>query len=185
MKPDTTQARYFIAVVPPSPVREEAQALKEYFRDQYASKASLNSPPHITLHMPFLWKLRHEESLIQRLQTFAAGHAAFTLTLNNFGCFEPRVIFAAVQPSEPLHALQHALTRFCRRELNLFNADYQDRAFHPHLTLAFRDLKKSSFAEAWNDFQSRKWVASFHVDAITLLKHDGTRWNEHVHASLL
>ena len=48
--------QYFVALIPPSPVYEEAQALKEYFREKYNSKAALNSPPHITLHMPFFWK---------------------------------------------------------------------------------------------------------------------------------
>ena len=44
---------YFIAIVPPSPIYEEAFEQKVYFKTKYNSKASLNSPPHITLHMPF------------------------------------------------------------------------------------------------------------------------------------
>ncbi len=35
---------YFLAIVPPSPLYEEALALKHHFKDHYNSKASLNSP---------------------------------------------------------------------------------------------------------------------------------------------
>ena len=63
--------KYFLAVVPPPPVYEEALAFKNYFKDHYASKAALRSPPHITLHMPFEWKLRKETQLIDGIDRFA------------------------------------------------------------------------------------------------------------------
>lgn len=61
-------------------------------------------------------------------------------------------------------------------ELNLFNADYKELAFHPHLTLAFRDLKKPEFYKAWEEFKDRKFNAGFVVNSISLLKHDGMQW---------
>ena len=64
--PDKSQ-QYFIAIIPPSPIYEEALRLKEYFRDTYNSKASLNSPPHLTLHMPFRMKERKEAELVEKL----------------------------------------------------------------------------------------------------------------------
>ena len=62
---------YFIAIIPPSPVYEEALELKKYFKEQYGSKAALNSPPHITLHMPFLWNEEKEKKLTERLLVFS------------------------------------------------------------------------------------------------------------------
>ena len=62
---------YFLAIIPPSPFYDEALRLKHYFKDEYNSKASLNSPPHITLHMPFEWKEKKEEMLIEKLNLFA------------------------------------------------------------------------------------------------------------------
>ena len=58
------EALYFLAIIPPSPLYEEALELKNYFKENYQSKASLNSPPHITLHMPFQWKQEKEEDLV-------------------------------------------------------------------------------------------------------------------------
>ena len=167
---------YFIAFIPPSPFFEEAQALKEHFRDQYKSKASLNSPPHITLHMPFQWKEAKEEKLLTALRVFSSGKKSFALSFNDFSCFAPRVIYMDIKPSESLTVLQQELHRFCKVELNQFNAQYRDLPFHPHLTLAFRDLKKDQFPKAWQDFKEKKFSGEFTADKITLLKHDGKHW---------
>jgi 2'-5' RNA ligase len=61
--------------------------------------------------------------------------------------------------------------------LNLFNAQYKDQPFHPHLTLAFRDLKKPAFYKAWQEFKEKKCEATFSVTEIVLLKHNGKIWN--------
>jgi 2'-5' RNA ligase len=167
---------YFIAIVPPEPVYGEALALKHLFKERYNSKAALNSPPHITLHMPFKWKESKEAGLIASLEAFSVKQNPVELRLNNFSAFEPRVIFIDVMKDEELELLQKQLKRFCKTELNIFNADYKDLAYHPHLTLAFRDLKKPEFYQAWEEFKEKKLEATFLVDAIALLKHDGNEW---------
>jgi len=168
--------QYFIALVPPSPIYDDAWRLKNYFREQYNSKASLNSPPHITLHMPFRWKEEKEAELVDALQEFTRGREEFKLQLHNFGAFSPRVIFIDIIANELLIQLYKDLHRFCKRELNLFNAAYKDQSFHPHLTLAFRDLKKPVFFKAWEEFQARTFAANFNVEKIVLLKHNGKIW---------
>lgn len=170
------QSNFFIAIVPPPPVYEEAEKLKFYFRDQYHSKASLNSPPHITLHMPFRWKDKKEEDLISALENFASGCSPFVLKLKNFSCFSPKVIFIDIDTNNQLNELQTELRKFCKRELNIFNADYREQPFYPHLTLAFRDLKKPAFHKAWDEFKDRNFNADFSVEQITLLKHTGKVW---------
>lgn len=168
---------YFLAIVPPSPVYEAAMELKHYFKERYNSKASLNSPPHITLHMPFRWREEKEYDLVHRLTNFTFPVRPFRLQLENFGAFPPRVIFIDLLHSEPLATLQQELLRYCKRELNLFNANYKDQPFHPHLTLAFRDLKKPMFAEAWGEFEGREFSRAFQVSSIHLLKHNGKTWD--------
>lgn len=170
------EKQYFIAIIPPSPVYEEAFGLKHYFREKYNSKASLNSPPHITLHMPFRWKEEKEGDLIAALSGFDPELRPFDLVLNDFDSFPPRVIFINVVENEHLALLQKRMRRFCKTRLNLFNADYKDQAFHPHLTLAFRDLKKNMFREAWEEFSVRKFSASYLVREFHLLKHNGKEW---------
>jgi 2'-5' RNA ligase len=169
-------AKYFVAIVPPTPVYEEAMALKNYFKEKYNSKASLNSPPHITLHMPFEFKVSKETQLISTLDTFCKRFDPIKLCIDNFSSFPPRVIFLNVIDNESLHALQKDLQRFFKLNLNLFNANYKEHRFHPHLTLAFRDLKKSAYKDAWSEFENKEFKAEFIADKITLLKHDGNVW---------
>jgi 2'-5' RNA ligase len=168
--------QYFIALIPPSPIFEEGVQLKTYFKEKYNSKASLNSPPHITLHMPFRWKEKKEEELISKLNQFIKRFHPLKVCLDNFGAFEPRVIFINVITDEILNHLQKGIQRFCRKELNLFNANYKELPFHPHLTLAFRDLKKPLFKQAWEEFSQKEFKAEFIADKIALLKHNGKIW---------
>jgi 2'-5' RNA ligase len=168
---------YFLAIVPPNPIYEEALSIKNYFKDHYNSKASLNSDPHITLHMPFEWKEAKEKLLSENLKAFFEKHPPISITFNGFKAFEPRVIFIDVEKTGQLASFQKELERFCKRTFQLFNAQYQDLPYHPHLTLAFRDLKKPMFYKAWEEFKNKEYNCTFLTDRVALLKHDGKRWN--------
>src|ERR1041385_1741938 len=154
--------KYLIAILPPEPFASEIYNLKEYFRDQYKSKASLNSPAHITLHMPF--EFDNEGKLLTKFQELRVE--PFTIDLKDFGCFEPRVIFIGVKKNPALESCQNQVMNFCKRELDIFNADYKDQPFHPHVTLAFRDLKRNMFQTAWSEFKSRSYNAVFECSRI-------------------
>jgi 2'-5' RNA ligase len=167
---------YFIAFVPPSPVYEEALKLKEYFKETYNTKAALNSPPHITLHMPFQWKADKEDKLVDNLKTFATGHDPIKICIDGYASFPPRVIYLNIVTSEPLVRFQKDMERFCKRKLNLFNANRLDQPFHPHLTLAFRDLKTEAYKTAWDEFKGKNYKAEFIADKVSLLKHTGKVW---------
>jgi 2'-5' RNA ligase len=174
--PTEGTALYFIAIIPPSPIFEQASELKNHFKQHYQSKAALNSPPHITLHMPFEWKVKKEEELVSKLSVFSKNKETLELELKNFGCFVPRVIYINVLESEVLRNSQRELHRFCKIELNIFNAQYKDLPFHPHVTLAFRDLKKPMFEKAWEEFKDREFSGFFIADHFTLLKQNGKVW---------
>jgi 2'-5' RNA ligase len=170
-------SKYFIAIVPPSPITEEIHQLKEYCKEKFNTKGALNSPPHITLHMPFQWKEAKEEKLLAALDLWIAEPASFEIMLNGFSCFEPRVIFINVEENERLMDFQKKLERFCRTKLNLLNADYNGLPFHPHVTIAFRDLKKAAFGKAWGEFEEKNFNAHFQLTSIALLKRNARQWN--------
>lgn len=128
--------------------------------------------------MPFRMKERKEAELVEKLARFAEEQRGFHLTLRNFSCFSPKVIFIDVETNPELQTLQQELHRYCKTELNLYNATYKEQPFYPHLTLAFRDLKKPAFEKAWQEFQNKEFYADFAVDSITLLKHTGKLWKE-------
>lgn len=178
-KQSLTKSLFFVALLPPEQIREEVTQIKQEFAARYDSCHALKSPPHITLHMPFKWREQRLPRLREVLQGVASQQVPFELCLQDFDCFAPRVIFVDVLPQSALVTLQQQLTRAMRHGLHLLNADYKDRPFHPHMTVAFRDLKKPAFALAWQEFESRSYTACFEVNALVLLRHDGQRWQEH------
>jgi 2'-5' RNA ligase len=170
--------RYLIAILPPEPVASEVLKLKEYFRDKYNTKGALNSPAHITMHMPFEWRADRESKLVDAFREFTSKEGPLNIELRNFGSFPPRVIFVDVTKNPLLYESQKRLLAFCKTQLNLFNALYRDEPFHPHVTVAFRDLKKDRFTEAWEEFKDKSYHAAFECRQLSLLKHDGKYWQE-------
>jgi 2'-5' RNA ligase len=175
-KKEKVEKLYFVAIVPPSPIYEEAIEQKMYFKTKYNSKASLNSPPHITLHMPFRWVEKNEDELASHLEKFARDNDAINIKLNGFSSFPPKVIFINVEITAELETLQRNLERHFKRQMNLFNANYKEQPFHPHLTLAFRDLKKPNYQKAWEEFVGKNYQAEFLAHKLALLKHSGSVW---------
>lgn len=167
-------SKYLIAIIPPEPIAGDIYKLKEYFKDKYNSKASLNSPAHITMHMPF--EFEKENDLIEKFSGFKV--TPFEIVLEGFNTFPPKVIFIDVKENLSLQTCQSDLVAFAKTQLNLFNSNYQDQPFHPHITLAFRDLKKSVFATAWDEFKTKSYHAKFECNRLSLLKHDGKFWRE-------
>ncbi len=170
-----TESRYFLALIPHEPLQSEVQKVKEYLRNTYNTKGALRSPAHITLHMPFLWKEKKESRLINLLVQ-ATKEIKFELELDGYGAFPPRTIFIKNQESQELIDFQKRLSGFAKKYMNLFNATH-NRGFNPHMTVAFRDLKKTDFAKAWSEFEDRPFKGVFEVNSFWLLKHDGSRWN--------
>jgi 2'-5' RNA ligase len=129
--------------------------------------------------MPFRWDEDDEAKLSDHLTKFARQTEPLLIKLNNFSSFPPRVIFINVEVSPALVDLQKNLQRHCKRSLNLFNANYKELPFRPHLTVAFRDLKKPSYQRAWEEFKKKNFQAEFIADKVTLLKHSGKHWKVH------
>jgi len=170
------ESLYFIAIVPHDEIEKEIKGIKEYLFQHFKTSASLRSPAHITLHMPFKWKDSKVPLLHDKLQEFLQDKENFQVVLSGFGAFPPRVIFIDVEENEMLQDFRKQLIKFFRLELKLFNADYKEQPFHPHVTVAFRDLKKNLFLQAFGEFKEKQFMASFLVDHLALLKHNGKEW---------
>lgn len=178
MKNSNEANLYFLAVIPPKPILGECQAHKDHFFEKYNSRASLNSPPHVTVHMPFKLKESKEDQLIAEVGKTLTNVGSFQLQLNGFDHFGQRVIYVKVEDSEPLLNLFLEIRKMMKTNFNIFNADYKNRGFNPHITLAFRDLKRESFKQAWPEFENVVYKKAFEVKNLTLLKHDGKKWQE-------
>ncbi len=160
---------YFIAILLPERVLSQVEALKMELLEQFNLKGALRSPAHITLHRPFEWKQEKEDELIEKLNEFKFNKD-FEIVLKDFNCFEPRVIYVDVVNNELLGDLHDQLKYFAQKKLHLFNEVNDERGFHPHVTIAFRDLKKHMFQEVWSCFKDRKFDDRLLFGGITLLK---------------
>lgn len=170
--------KYFIAIIPPEPVFSEVEKIKLEISQKYNNKSALRSPAHITLHMPFEIKEEKENQLIEKISGFRFSES-FTIELKNFSCFEPKVIFIDVVKKETLNDLQKQLVFHVKSNLNIFN-QYEDlRPYHPHLTIAFRDLKKTDFYLALEEYKNKSFSGAFQVNSFFLLKHTGKIWLKH------
>lgn len=170
------QQRYFIALLPSHEIQVSATEIKEYFRQHYHSKASLNSPPHVTLYPPFLWGQEKLSLLKNKLSDFASLQCPVELRFDRYNAFKPRVIYWNVIPTPELMALRKELFYFLETELNLVNTVEKSRPFHPHLTVAFRDLTQTNFHLAWQEFEHQKIGLNCLVNHLTLLIHNGKTW---------
>ncbi len=170
-----TVKKYFLAIVIPEPLFEKTEAVKQKLFEDHGLKGALRSPAHITLHRPFEWKEEKEDLLIKKLCEFKFGRS-ISVDLKNFGCFEPKVLFIDVVENTELNDLQNGLVQFVKFNLNIFNQANDLRAYHPHVTIAFRDLKKELFYKAWEEYKNKVFDASFTVNNFVLLKHNGSVW---------
>lgn len=168
---------YFIALIPPEPIRSEIHKLKLEVKDKFGSSHSLNAPPHITLLSPFRLDEEMEDKLDSLLEVFAQGFEPFEVQLQDFSTFPPRVVFIDVVKSPELVNLQQKLEEIARSKSQMFAYNYHEREYHPHVTLAFKDLSKSNFYDAWDEFKDREFDEKFMADHLYLLKHDGECWD--------
>jgi 2'-5' RNA ligase len=173
--PHSTQARFFIALMPPIAIQEYANTLIQELSDRYQTQIAA-APPHVTIQAPFLWQLEAAADLERCLQTFAQPIAPVSVELAGFGAFAPRVLYINVLKTPDLLALQAKLLAHLESQLHIIDPVAKSRPFTPHLTLASRKLTRQTFQQAWEALQTRSIAMTFRCDRLTLLHHDGQLW---------
>ncbi|MGI0491352.1 2'-5' RNA ligase family protein [Alkalinema pantanalense CENA528] len=179
--------RLFLALLPPPGVQDYANTIKQQFWEEYASKKAFSSPPHITLYPPFDWCATDMAQLTAKLMEFAHDRAPLPVTLSGFGAFPPRVIYINVQRTIELLNVHSDLLAYLALHYDLVHPQATSRPFVPHMTVAFRDLTPANFQRAWPKFQTQALRIdnqemeqfTFMADRLTLLQHDGQRWQIH------
>ena len=165
---------YFVGIVAPDLINSQVLQWKNYMLQHFSCKVALRSPAHITLIPPFNLEKSKEQQLTIDMITFADGRQPFEIRLQNFSAFPPRVIFADVEPSTQLKDFQNDFEGY------LVNKNYpikrSTRPFHPHVTIANRDLRKENFYKAYNYFNAISFSAHFTATHIDLLVSEPEGW---------
>jgi len=166
---------YFIALVAPQEIDGAILKWKQFMKEQFGCVVALRSPAHITLIPPFWGDEILEKKLQDAIGTFSQKQIPFKINLKDFAAFRPRVIYVDVLPDQSLQVLHLQLKKFLTGS-NLFPIQ-DEHPFHPHVTIATRDLHKKAFYEAWKIFKKENYKASCRIKEISLLKHNQKNWD--------
>lgn len=170
----SNRALYFVAIVLPEPLSSEVRKLQEYTANHFNSRHALKSPPHLTLVAPFaVYDAANTPGAI--LAKACSLWKPLNVTLEGFGNFGRRVIFVRVLESPEMAAMARGLSEQLRAAG--FDVRVETRPFHPHVTLAFRDLSPGMFQRAFDYFNALPFSAEFQARHIALLKHEQGRWH--------
>ena len=181
---DSSKRRFFIALLPPLEFQNQVTEIKQYIADNYDSSHALKSPPHITLQPPFEWAIDSVKFLEQCVNSFANKQQPILVTLSGFAAFVPRVIYINVIKTPELLTLQKDLMQKMETGLGIVDPASKKRPFAPHITVGFKDLTKENFRKAWPEFENRALEFEFIANHLTLLIHNGKRWNIHAEFGL-
>ncbi len=165
---------YLIALVPDQELRERVRTLKEEMRERFGAAHALKSPAHLTLQMPF--RYGGEEHLLGCLKLFSKRETPFEVELDGYDCFEPRVVFIRIVDHQPIVGLHSRLKTVLEKDIPMKGRTVT-KEIHPHMTIATRDLPEEAFYLAWPEYQQRGFRASFRVQSLFLLKHNGRHWD--------
>ena len=171
---------YFVAIVPPPDISDKVVAVRQDFASRFDSWRSLKVIPHITLKATFTVPSDLHSNVMKWFSIFRTPLKAFEQELDGFGSFPNKnspVIFIRSVMNESLkelqkQILQHFLQYFPKQLVA--GIEYN---FHPHMTVAYRDLSPENFHKAWNEYKQKSFHESFRVENFCLLQHDKKQWN--------
>ena len=167
---------YYVAILCPSPVNEKILGYKQWMKNRFGCRVAMKSPAHITLIAPFWFAHERENELMRTIQSFGNIVPTQKIELDGFSHFRKRVLFVQVKENPSLGDLKDRVEHHFRESIGN-SIEKDDRPFHPHITIANRDMKPSDFEEAWEHFSKKEFRESFEVNSICLLKLDLARWN--------
>jgi len=168
----------YYALVPGEPVQGQVTAFKAEAGRRFGSVKALRSPAHLTLIPP----LRVDNAALAQwdglVRDLTESFAPMRLICHGFAAFPPRVIYVKVHEHDALNRLHARLRERLYR--SGMTEDQEWSPFHPHMTVAFRDLSPGQFAEAWPYFQAISYEAEWQADGVWRLIHRGDHWEQQV-----
>ena len=165
---------YFIALLADEEVSKQAMIQKQYMLEQYGCRVALKSPPHVTIVPPFNMKEEDEEVLTGCLDKIHLPFDSIEVQTRNYDHFGNRVIFIDIESSSELDYLVNQVYD----HLNAcgFSFIKDERPFHPHITIANRDIPKRNFREIYQHFTALKLEQVMTINSLALLKNEPGKW---------
>jgi 2'-5' RNA ligase len=115
-----------------------------------------------------------QQELTNDVNHISTNFHPFVITTKNFAAFKPRTIFIDVPLTDELKSLKSAVDTFFSHQYALKT---DSRPFHPHITIATRDLHKISFYDAWPLFENKIFNEKWMAKDLSILKHNKKNWD--------
>lgn len=166
---------YFLGLLPDDVTESKVRQLKEHFSKKYGAVHALKSPVHLTLQKPIKRTIAFEPGIKLFMEKFVIPRKSFSVSYSGFGCFDQRVVYVNLQASSELVNLYESL----REELlasQIISSREVAPVFHPHFTIAHRDINPDVFNEAWNEFSNMEFEGTVEFKSISILKHNFKLW---------
>lgn len=174
------QNLYFIAIIPPKSIGEEVTAFKNDFAENYNSSKALRVLPHITLKAPFKLDATKHNEILKWFESLSVFTAPFDIQLKDFGTFDNKnnpVIFVNPVINKELEDLQKEIIQGFEKQYPGIPVSYIEKKFHPHMTVAYRDLEREEYEKAWQVYKEKQYSTIFAANSFFLLQHDTRQWN--------
>jgi 2'-5' RNA ligase len=175
MDDPTDHSMYYVAIVCPAGTDEKILRFKHWMKEQFGCMVALKSPAHITLISPFWMEQEKEAGLQQTLQSFKYDEPELVIHLDGYSHFTDRVLFVSVTENPDLEMLKRQTENHFIQSFGNIKADL--RPFHPHITIANRDMRPYQFERAWQYFSKKDFKEVFATHTISLLKLISGKWN--------
>lgn len=132
----------------------------------------LNSPPHITLKIPF--ETDDISSVVEILEEFAKEQASVPLTVDGFGQFNNNVIFMSVDKTSKIDNIVQNFDSSLKKLSWMKFGEYEiDREFHITITKNIKDR----FEKVWSFVSKKSPHFDLYFDSVALMQYDGEKWN--------
>lgn len=165
---------FFLAILPPKDISVLITELKYEAQRKFGAKHALNSPPHITLVPPFWMHPNSLPFLQNRIHALNRSSISFPIELDGFGFFNPNVIFINTNHSSTLEQC-HQANKQCVEEVLEKKIEMRN-TFHPHVTIAFKDLAVEKVEEALTHFKKKEFQSSFIFEKVSILTYQINSW---------
>ncbi|HEX2532357.1 MAG TPA: 2'-5' RNA ligase family protein [Chitinophagaceae bacterium] len=172
---------YYLALVLPPDLNAPIQEYKLWMQDRFGCTVGLKSPAHITIIPPFKLQRPREAELLTDADALCRPLRPVEVRASGFASFGHRTLFAGVHPGKELAALKKSVEEGFV-DLNKYGIRRENRPFHPHITIANRDLPRSAFDEAWQYLKGQTFSATWTAEGLSTLRHNGRHW-EVIHQS--
>jgi len=167
---------YFVALIPQGEVKVQINHVKHQTGGRFGCRQALKSPPHITIIPPFRLQPERVEEMLEAVRGNFEAPVNLSVSFNGLGAFENRTIYLDIVADSGINSYDLVAKNLVATKPDLFpNVRFHD-TFHPHITLANRDIPPGDFLEMMDYLKKKTLPESCNELSLEILHLDRGKW---------